>query len=112
MVRGMDINLLKEEMQRRRAQLSPEKQALLARRARREAAPPPQSSTIPRRPAHEPIPLSFAQQRLWFLNQFAPDSPFYNEPLAVRLQGPLDIAVLRRSLDEIVRRHEGLRTTF
>ncbi|WP_345130507.1 amino acid adenylation domain-containing protein, partial [Dactylosporangium darangshiense] len=56
------------------------------------------------------IPLSFAQQRLWFLNQLEPDSPEYNEPLALRLSGPLDLDALRRALDTIVERHEVLRT--
>ena len=57
-------------------------------------------------------PLSHAQQRLWFLDQLAPGSPFYNMPVALRLTIPLDISALTRSLDEIVRRHEALRTTF
>jgi hypothetical protein len=56
--------------------------------------------------------LSFAQQRLWFLNQLEPDSPFYNVPFGVRLTGYLDISALERSLSEIVRRHEVLRTIF
>ncbi|MFO7587676.1 MAG: amino acid adenylation domain-containing protein, partial [Gemmatimonadota bacterium] len=59
-----------------------------------------------------PLPLSFAQQRLWFLDQMEPGSPAYNLPAAVRLQGPLRADVLVRSLNEIVRRHETLRTTF
>ena len=58
------------------------------------------------------LPLSLAQQRLWFLDQLVPDSPLYNLAAAVRLQGPLDVAALERSLGEIVRRHEALRTTF
>ncbi len=58
------------------------------------------------------LPLSFAQQRLWFLDQLEPDSPFYNLPEAVRLSGPLNEAILIRSLNEVVRRHEALRTTF
>jgi amino acid adenylation domain-containing protein len=58
------------------------------------------------------LQLSFAQQRLWFLDQLEPGSAFYNVPTAVRLQGPLDIEALERTLSEIVRRHEVLRTTF
>ncbi len=58
------------------------------------------------------LPLSFAQQRLWFLDQFEPGSALYNLPSAVRLQGPLDVEALERTLTEIVRRHEALRTTF
>ena len=60
----------------------------------------------------EPLPLSFAQQRLWFLDQLEPDAAAYNIPAALRLRGPLDAAALQRSLSEIVRRHEALRTTF
>jgi amino acid adenylation domain-containing protein len=58
------------------------------------------------------LPLSFAQQRLWFLDQLEPNSSVYNVPSRLHLKGPLDIAVLEQSLNEIVRRHEALRTTF
>ena len=58
------------------------------------------------------LPASFAQQRLWFLDRVRPGSPAYNVPIAVRLDGPLDLDPLRRALDEVVRRHEILRTTF
>lgn len=58
------------------------------------------------------LPLSFAQQRLWVLDQLDPESPAYNLPLALRLTGRLDETALVRSLNEIFRRHEGLRTTF
>ncbi|MBV9787872.1 MAG: amino acid adenylation domain-containing protein [Chloroflexi bacterium] len=58
------------------------------------------------------LPLSFAQQRLWFLNQLDPSSSADNMPGALRLSGPLDRAALEHSLNEIVRRHETLRTTF
>ncbi|HYV13029.1 MAG TPA: amino acid adenylation domain-containing protein [Pyrinomonadaceae bacterium] len=58
------------------------------------------------------LPLSSAQQRLWFLDRLDPNSALYNIPAAVHMQGPLSIAALRRSLNEIVRRHEALRTTF
>ncbi|MEP7124114.1 MAG: amino acid adenylation domain-containing protein [Byssovorax sp.] len=58
------------------------------------------------------IPLSLAQQRLWFLHQLAPEASAYNLPCTLRLTGPLDVPALQRSLDEIVKRHESLRTTF
>ena len=58
------------------------------------------------------FPLSFAQQRLWFLHQMDPSNAAYNMPLAFRLSGQLDVEALQWSLDEIVRRHEILRTTF
>jgi amino acid adenylation domain-containing protein len=58
------------------------------------------------------LPLSFAQQRLWFLHQLEPDSPAYNVIGAVRLKGPLDVPALERSVNEIARRHEVLRTSF
>jgi len=57
-------------------------------------------------------PLSFAQQRLWFLDQLVPNSPFYNLPGAVRLDGRLDLDVLESVINEIVKRHETLRTRF
>ena len=59
-----------------------------------------------------PLPLSFAQQRLWILDQMEPDNAVYNIPRTLRLRGPLDIAALTASLNEIVRRHEPLRTSF
>jgi amino acid adenylation domain-containing protein len=60
----------------------------------------------------EPLPIAFAQERLWFLHQLAPQSAEYNIPAAYRLRGPLDVAALERALHEIVRRHEALRTRF
>jgi amino acid adenylation domain-containing protein len=58
------------------------------------------------------LPLSFAQQRLWFFSQLEPGSSFYNVPLAVRLTGHLDLEALEWSLNQVVARHEVLRTTF
>ncbi|WP_164021919.1 condensation domain-containing protein, partial [Pyxidicoccus trucidator] len=69
----------------------------------------------PLRPASRdngPPPLSFAQQRLWFLDQLQPGSPTYNMPTALRLDGMLDVSALERAFSELLRRHEALRTTF
>jgi hypothetical protein len=57
-------------------------------------------------------PLSFAQQRLWFLNRLMPENPSYNAPIGVRLKGSLDIRALELSLNDIIDRHEALRTSF
>jgi natural product biosynthesis luciferase-like monooxygenase protein len=70
-------------------------------------APPLQSL-----PRDGMLPLSLAQQRLWFLDRLEPNSPFYNLPAAVKLQGKLHLSALEQSLREIVRRHEALRTNF
>jgi amino acid adenylation domain-containing protein len=58
-----------------------------------------------------PLPLSYAQERLWFLDQLEPGNAFYNIPMAFRCQGRLDAAVLERAINEVVRRHASLRTT-
>ena len=58
------------------------------------------------------LPLSFAQQRLWVLDQLEPNNPLYNIPRTLRIKGDLNLSALEESLNEIVRRHEGQRTTF
>ena len=67
---------------------------------------------IRRVPREHPLRLSFAQERLWFLDQLEPDRASYNIPAALRLTGALDAVALERALAAIVRRHEVLRTTF
>ena len=70
------------------------------------------SVTIPRSAVRGPCPLSFAQQRLWFLEQLEPGTPTYNIPVGFRLLGRLNDGALERSLNELIKRHESLRTTF
>jgi len=96
----------------RLAALSPAKRALFELRLKQKVAAGAVEQRIPRRTTREPIPLSFGQQRLWFLNQLEPESPFYNEAKAIRLIGALDVEALRKALDKIVARHEVLRTNF
>ena len=97
---------LRAELSERKAQII----AFLSDRsdpAREQKEPPLQS--VPR---NGKLPLSFAQERLWFLDQYEPGKPFYNICQGLRLSGRLDIEALERSINEIIRRHEVLRTTF
>ncbi len=102
----------RETLTRRQSSLSQTKRTLLARWKRGESAQPGQESGIPRRPDPGSAPLSFAQQRLWFLDQLDSGSPAYNQPALVRLEGELDRGALERAFAEIVERHEVLRTAF
>src|SRR5438270_6451044 len=97
----------------RQQRLTEEQRLLLERLLAAEGispddAPPP----IGRRGEADELPLSFAQQRLWLLDQLQPGSPAYNVPKLLRLRGPLDVAALSRALTEVARRPEALRTTF
>lgn len=99
-----------EELSSRIAQLSPAKRALLELRLKqggtREAQP------IPPRTNNSSAEVSFAQQRLWFLDQIEENRALYNVPRAMRLSGALDIPALQRTLNELVSRHEPFRTYF
>jgi len=79
---------------------------------RRDSSAAPAPESLKRVSRDGLLPLSFAQQRLWILDRMEPGSPVYNNPKAVRLKGRVDIAALERALNEIVRRHEVLRTRF
>jgi amino acid adenylation domain-containing protein len=93
--------------------ISEAKRRLLEMRLRGEVQQQPAASkSITPLPSDAVRQLSFAQERLWFLNQLTPGSAVFNVPLAVRLSGPIEPQTLERSVNEIVRRHEALRTTF
>ncbi|HKE24241.1 MAG TPA: condensation domain-containing protein, partial [Bryobacteraceae bacterium] len=96
------------DLDKKIAELSPAKRALLERLRSKSAEPPP----ITARPPGSTIPLSFAQRRLWFLYALNPASTLYNVPRALRLEGKLDAAALEQSLNSIAARHEVLRTSF
>jgi amino acid adenylation domain-containing protein len=99
------------DLNKRLAGLSPEKRALLMQQLSKQTVATAKKE-IGRRARPARIPLSFSQQRLWFMDQFDPDSAVYNVPSAMWLHGRPDIAVLERALGEIVRRHEVLRTVM
>ena len=100
------------DLSHRIATLSPEERALLELQLKNREAARATRRVIPHRGAIGACPLSFAQQRLWFLDQLEPASPVYNVVKAVRVNGRFDVDVLQQTLDTIVARHEVLRTTF
>ena len=100
-----------------RGELGQRKQELLAvldsvRRGTDTPDSTDSTDVIGRAPRDRELPLSFTQQRLWFLQRLDPALTAYNIPLSWTLRGPLDVAALERSVLEIVRRHEVLRTIF
>jgi amino acid adenylation domain-containing protein/non-ribosomal peptide synthase protein (TIGR01720 family) len=99
-----------DELLRQQSELSPAKRALLERwmRGGHPAEPP----IIPRRSEQDEAPLSFAQQRLWFLELLEPGSAAYHISSSVSFTGPLSVGALRSALDEVLRRHEVLRAHF
>ena len=92
--------------------LSGDRLALLDLLLAEEGLSTAQPQGIVRRVTGDVVPLSFAQQRLWFLDQLAPGNPFYNVPAAQRFRFGLNVEAFERALSEIVRRHESLRTRF
>lgn len=101
-----------EDFAKRIANLSPKQLALLDQRLRRKNGTP-QEETIPaRRVPKNLVPLSFAQERLWFLDQLQPGNPAYNLWFTLPFTGRINTDNIEQSLCQIVRRHEVLRTTF
>ncbi|MGH8718631.1 MAG: condensation domain-containing protein, partial [Burkholderiales bacterium] len=101
------------DFSQRIANLSPEKRTLLEAHLKRkkniaERAIP----HLPRSGQTQSFPVSFAEQRLWFLDQWQPNSPLYNIGIAYTFEGALNVGLFERCLKEIVKRHESLRTSF
>ena len=96
--------------------LTPEQRALLILMLRKKVSDrggqKPNEPLLKHAARDQALPLSFAQQRLWFLYQLEPDTSAYNMTSAVRLSGLLDVVALERTINEVIRRHETLRTTF
>jgi alpha-ketoglutarate-dependent taurine dioxygenase len=101
-----------DDLPRRISELPADKLTLLIKAASLKSRSTSQNRISPQERDGRWFPLSFAQQRLWFLDRMDNGGSFYNESLAVRLTGSLNCSALTRSINEIVRRHEILRTTF
>lgn len=100
----------KSAIQRRITELSPERRAVFERLLNKGSII--DESISPRDRKQDPPPLSFAQEQLWFLEQLAPGNWFYNETSALHLKTLLDVEALEGAINEVVSRHEVLRTTF
>jgi amino acid adenylation domain-containing protein len=100
-----------DDLSKRIAALSPAKRAVLEERLAREHLSK-RRTVIPPRPAAGPVPLSFAQERLWFFASLEPESSAYNLARTFRLRGIPNVSALERALGEIVARHEALRTVI
>jgi amino acid adenylation domain-containing protein/non-ribosomal peptide synthase protein (TIGR01720 family)/FkbM family methyltransferase len=91
---------------------SDKRRALLKAMLRKEGVQLPSKEKISRRGANGPAPLSFAQEQLWLIHRLEPGLTAFNIPIGVRLTGPLDIRALEQSVNEIINRHESIRTVF
>jgi amino acid adenylation domain-containing protein len=101
-----------EDLSKRLSELSPARRELLARLLKEKGMKTASLPIMPRSQVSDHAPLSYAQQRMWFLNQLEPGSTVYNVNTIIPIAPSLSIEVIEKSLNEIVRRHESLRTTF
>src|SRR5918911_2752443 len=103
-----DMNNLAERI----ANLPPDKRILMERLLKNENVDLTQKIILPQGRERNYFPLSYSQQRLWFLDQLEPNQSYYTISIVRRLKGAFDLAVFERALTEMVRRHESLRTSF
>jgi len=102
----------KDDRGRERAGISPEQRAWLEKRLRQKWSSGGAAQEILPLADRSTAPLSSIQERVWFLQQLQPDAPAFNRPVVLKLTGPLDPAALQQTLNDILERHEVLRTTF
>jgi len=105
-------NRASEDIAARIAKMSLEERRAFEELLLAQTAARPAADRIPVTKGPGPYPVSFAQQRLWFIDQLEPESPMYNTPVVLRMQGELDAEALELALSDLVTRHEPLRTTF
>jgi len=103
---------LQEETANGKTALSSKQQAVLEKLLKGKVATNLTAPKIPKREVYSPVVLSFAQQRLWVLDRLVPGNPFYNLPTAIYLPGEIDDSIFERAVNEMLRRHESLRTLF
>ncbi|MFL5383053.1 MAG: amino acid adenylation domain-containing protein [Longimicrobiaceae bacterium] len=102
-----------QDLKDRKSSLSEAKRALLSRRLRSEVRSPRAHEVVTRCAGEGPaFPLSFAQERMWFVSQLDPDAAVYNIPVSVLIRADVDIPTLERAAAEVIRRHEALRTAY
>src|SRR6185503_9678302 len=94
------------------ADLSPAQRIALESALLQKHVPSQKKPSISKRRRLSPVPLSFAQQRLWFLDRLVPNSSLYSIPKGIRLRGHFNLKAMKDALEAIVARHESLRTTF
>ncbi|MBT8378478.1 MAG: AMP-binding protein, partial [Ignavibacteria bacterium] len=96
----------------KKTKLSPKQQAFLDQRLKGALNMQENSKMIPARNKNEPAVLSYAQQHLWIVDQMQPGNPAYNVPVVFEIKGELDVELLEKSFNEVIKRHEVLRTSF
>ncbi|NJK50531.1 condensation protein [Candidatus Gracilibacteria bacterium] len=101
-----------DNLSKRITALSPEQRKLFELHLKKKNLSSVKTQSIPKREDVSLLPLSFHQQRLWILHQLDPDSPAYNIPIAILLEGVLNVKALEQSLNQIRQRHEVLQTCF